>query len=155
MLIRNYDRSDAIAITRPFYETVRSANLKDYSAEQVGAWAPEIPDPAIWHSRMSQRCTLVAEENDQVIAFAELEHDGHLDMFYCRREFIGRGVGRKLYQALETRALDLGLRRIFTDFSITARPFFERCGFSVVKRRTVRPRVIQMTNFGMEKQPLQ
>jgi hypothetical protein len=98
MVIRDYDRNDAFAITRLFYETVHSVNSKDYSEEQVRAWAPEIPDPDIWHSRMIQRCTLVAEESGQVIAFAELECDGHLDMFYCRRDVIGHGVGRQLYR---------------------------------------------------------
>jgi putative acetyltransferase len=154
MVIRDYDRNDAFAITRLFYETVHSVNSKDYSEEQVRAWAPEIPDPDIWHSRMIQRCTLVAEESGQVIAFAELECDGHLDMFYCRRDVIGHGVGRQLYQTVETRALDLGLRRIFTEASITARPFFHRCGFFVIQHRTVIRRGIQMTNFKMEKQQL-
>ncbi|MBV8361872.1 MAG: GNAT family N-acetyltransferase, partial [Deltaproteobacteria bacterium] len=94
MLIRDYNRSDAAAITRLFYETVRNVNLQDYSEQQVCAWAPAVPDSQIWHSRMSERCTLVAEENGQIIAFAELESDGHLDMFYCRKDAIRRGVGR-------------------------------------------------------------
>jgi N-acetylglutamate synthase-like GNAT family acetyltransferase len=80
---------------------------------------------------MSQRCTLVAVEGGEVVAFAELKHDGHLDMFFCHKNSIGRGVGRALYQAVEANARELGLDCIFADVSITARSFFERCGFVV------------------------
>lgn len=151
MLVRDYRRADCSAITRLFYETVHSVNLKDYSEEQIRAWAPAVPDAQTWHSRMIRRCTLVAEEDGQVIAFAELESDGHLDMFYCRNDVIERGVGRQLYLAIETRARGLGLKRIFIEASITARPFFERQGFVVHQRQTVVRRGIEMTNFKMEK----
>lgn len=151
MLIRDYRRSDAAAITQLFYETIHSVNLEDYSERQVEAWAPEVPEVEAWHSRMIQRTTLVAEETGQVMAFAELESDGHLDMFYCRHDIIGRGVGRSLYQAVETRALGMGLGRIFTEASITARPFFARCGFSMVQEQTFVRRGAEMRNFRMEK----
>jgi putative acetyltransferase len=85
MRIRDYERSDAAPITRLFYETIHSVNLKDYSEQQLCAWAPEFPNPEVWHSRMSRRCTLVAEENGEIVGFAELERDGHLEMFYCRK----------------------------------------------------------------------
>ena len=151
MLIRDYNPSDAAAITRLFYETIRSVNLRDYSEQQVRAWAPLVPDPKIWHSRMSQRCTLVTEENGQIIAFAELERDGHLDMFYCRKDVIGRGIGRLLYSAVEMKALELRLERIFTEASITARAFFEHIGFSTLARQTVTRNGIELSNFRMEK----
>jgi putative acetyltransferase len=154
MSIRDYKHSDAALITLLFYETVHSVNSKHYSEEQLYAWAPEVPDPEVWHSRMKQRCTLVAEENRQIIAFAELERDGHLDMFYCRKDAIRRGVGRSLYEAVEQKAMGLGLSRIFTDASITAVPFFEHCGFSPVQRQNLTRHGIELTNFRMEK-PLQ
>ncbi len=151
MLIRDYNRSDAAAIARLFFETVRFINLQDYSERQVRAWAPAVPDPEIWHARMSQRCTLVVEENGQVIAFAELEHDGHLDMFYCRKDVIRRGVGRSLYEAVELKAIGIRLGRIFTEASITARPFFEHCGFSTLRKQTMTRAGIVLSNFRMEK----
>jgi putative acetyltransferase len=96
--IRAYEADDACAIARLFYETVRSVNQADYSEEQVEAWAPAVPNKQAWHARMSQpdRRTLVAEEDDEVVGFAELEDDGHLDMLYLRGDAVGRGVGRRL-----------------------------------------------------------
>ena len=152
MLVRDYVRGDAAAIVRLFYETVHSVNSADYSAEQVRAWAPELPDPAAWHERMARRCTLVAEDNGKVVAFAELERNGRLDMLYCRSDVVRRGIGARLYEAVERKARELGLRSISTQASITARPFFERQGFRVLERKTVLRQGVELTCFAMEKQ---
>ena len=149
--IRAYEAGDAPRISRLFYETVRSVNRADYSDEQVAAWAPAVPDPEEWHARMSRRLTLVAEEGGAVVGFAELEGDGHLDMLYLHTDAVGRGIGRRLYKAVEREARGRGLDRIFTEASITARPFFERRGFRVVREQTVSRRGTSMTNFAMEK----
>ena len=151
VLIRDYQRGDAAALTGLFFETVHSVNLHDYSEQQVRAWAPAIPDPNIWHQRMSGRYTLVAEENGQIAGFVELERDGHLDMLYCQKDAVRRGIGRALYWAVELKAAGLGLERIFTEASITARPFFEHCGFALVCRQTVVRGGIELANFKMEK----
>lgn len=149
--IRNYAVGDAPEIVRLFFATVRSVNRAHYSEEQIEAWAPGIPDPEEWHSRMAGRRTLVAEESGEVVGFAELEDDGHLDMLYLREDVVGRGVGRQLYEAIEREARGQSSGRIFTEASITARPFFERQGFRVVREQTVSRRGVELTNFVMEK----
>ncbi len=149
--IRAYESKDAPEIVRLFYETVHSVNRLDYSREQVEAWAPKIPNAAAWRRRMAARKTLVAVANGEVVGFAELEEDGHLDMFYLRKDAVGRGIGRHLYRAVEREALDRGIGRISIEASITARPFFERRGFRVVRQQTVQRRGVGLTNFVMEK----
>ncbi|MGI8867114.1 MAG: GNAT family N-acetyltransferase, partial [Rubrobacteraceae bacterium] len=72
-------------------------NSADYSDAQLQAWSPEVPNPSSWHDRMSTRHTLVAVQDDRIIAFAELEEDGHLDMFYVHKDTIGRGIGARPY----------------------------------------------------------
>lgn len=151
MKVRAYEARDAHKISQLFYETVHAVNRADYSPEQLRAWAPEAPDPALWHARMQSRCTLVAEEEGEVVAFAELEEDGHLDMFYCRQDRVGQGVGSRLYEAVEHEARAWKLARIFTEASITARPFFRRQGFVTVREQTVTRHGVELTNFVMEK----
>jgi putative acetyltransferase len=150
--IRDYEAGDAPEIVRLFFETVRSVNRADYSDEQLEAWAPGVPDPEEWHARMAGRRTLVAEEGGEVVGFAELEYDGRLDMLYVRKDAVGRGVGRQLYEAVEREARGQGLGWIFTEASITARPFFEQQGFRVVREQMVSRRGVSMTNFVMEKE---
>lgn len=93
----------------------------------------------------------MVESGDEVVGFAELEEDGHLDMFYVRSNVVGRGVGSLLYAALEDRARRLGIGRIFTGASITARPFFGRKGFAVLRQNTVVRNGVELVNFSMEK----
>ena len=149
--IRSYEAGDAPALARLFYETVHAVNRADYSPEQLRAWAPELPNPEAWHARMSGRCTLVAEEDGEALGFAELERAGHLDMLYLRKDAVGRGVGSRLYLAVEQVARNRGLGRIFTEASITARPFFERQGFRVVGEQAVVRRGVRPATFAMEK----
>ena len=151
MQIRDYQRGDAEAIVQLFYETIHTVNLGDYSPAQVDAWAPAVPDADAWHQRMISRRTLVAERGGEVIGFADLEDDGHVDMFFCRHDTVRRGVGSRLYQAIEDAARGRGLDCLFLEASITARPFFERQGFLVVAQNAFERNGVEITNFAMEK----
>ena len=151
MHIRDYQRGDAEAIATLFYETIHTVNLGDYSQAQVDAWAPAVPDPEAWHPDLVARHTQVATRDGEVIGFADLEDDGHIDMFFCRHDTVRQGVGTRLYQAIEDAARNRGIHRLFTEASITARRFFERQGFSVVTHNRVERRGVTMTNFSMEK----
>lgn len=44
MEIRKYEKSDIKEITELFYNTVHTVNAKDYSKEQLDAWAPKNPN---------------------------------------------------------------------------------------------------------------
>lgn len=151
MRIRPYERNDAEAMVTLFYDAVHKACAADYTPEQLAAWAPEIPDPAVWHKRMAQRHTLVAEERGEIFAFAELAGDGEIDMFYCRHDVQRQGIGSWLFGKLQAQARGLGLERMSVNASITARPFFERQGFHVVKRNSIHRGAVALTNFTMEK----
>ena len=57
----------------------------------------------------------------------------------------------KIRQALETKAKELNLTRLFIEASITAKPFFIRQGFSVIKSQPVFCRGETFINYAMEK----
>src|SRR5690242_5908128 len=86
-----------------------------------------------------------------IAGFAELQSNGHLDCFYCRKEFIGRGVGGLLLKSVEATARKLRVPALFAEVSITARPFFERRGFQLVKEQEVVVRGVSMKNYVMSK----
>ena len=151
MHIRDYQRGDAEAIVTLFYETIHAINLCDYTQAQVDAWAPVVPDVQVWHKRMISRRTLVAIRDSEVIGFADLGDNGHMDMFFCRHDTMRQGVGSRLYRAIEDAARSLDLGRLFVEASITARPFFEHQGFSVVADNAFERNGVEITNFSMEK----
>ncbi len=101
--------------------------------------------------RISKTNPFVIEENGKIVGFSELEENGHIDCFYCAYDWQGRGVGSALLDAIEREAARMGVTRLFTEASITARGFFEKKGFSVECEQTVSLRGEQFTNFAMSK----
>ncbi len=151
MLIREFDSSDTEEIMQLFYGTVHKINIRDYSSEQVDAWAPKNMDSAQWSDRLQSCMTYVAEEEGKVIGFAELEKTGHIGCFYCHADYQAMGVGTKLLNQIQLTAKNLGLQKLFTEASITAKQFFERKGFRVITAQEVERRGIKFINYVMEK----
>lgn len=142
---------DVGAIARLFTDTVRAINAVDYSPEQIAAWAPEPPDLEHWRRRLSGLTVFVTRDESGIIGFATFSRDGILDHLYVRRDRQRRGVASELCARVENEARTLGLRRIATAASITARPFFERVGYRLIGAQTVRFNGAEFRNFKMEK----
>jgi putative acetyltransferase len=70
---------------------------------------------------------------------------------YVHPAYEGRGVASALLNRLEDAAHRQGITRLFTEASITAKPFFERRGFEVLTAQVVAFRGEKFTNFQMEK----
>ena len=150
MTLRRYQPDDAPALLALFRDTIRRVNSRDYSAEQIGAWASDDIDPVNWAARFIGRFCVVAEESGQPVGFAELESDGHIDRVYVSADHQGQGIGRQLLAAVVTEARRLGLTQLFVEASITARPFFEAQGFTILSPQVVRCRGVEFVNFRME-----
>jgi len=152
MTIREATRADARQIVRIFHDTIHTVNTRDYTTEQVNAWSPVVPDAEEWAERkFPTRTTFVADDDGTIAGFGELENNGHVDCFYCHHAYQRREVGSAIFRRIEEKARILGLTRLFTEASITAKPFFAAGGFTVVKQQTVICRGVELTNFVMEK----
>jgi putative acetyltransferase len=86
-----------------------------------------------------------------VVAFINLEPDGHIDRLFCAPEVAGRGVASRLYDAIETATRAQGIQRLFTEASELARRFFERKGFTVLERQDMIVRGVPIHNYRMAK----
>jgi putative acetyltransferase len=151
--IRAYVEGDAPALATLFFASVREAGLRDYTDEQVAAWAPEPLDPHRFHLWATDgRTVLVAVNNhDEPVAYCDLEADGHIDHLFCRPDFVGLGVASRLYEALEAIALSRRVPRLYVEASEAARRLFVRKGFSIVERRDLVRRGVAIHNYAMAK----
>lgn len=150
--IRPYQLADAPALLTLFRDAIRRVNSRDYSPQQIAAWASDDIDPQAWAARFEQRFAIVAELDGRIAGFTELEPDGHIDRFYVSADHQRLGVGKSLLEALVSEALSTGVSRLHAAVSITARPFFASQGFSVIARQTVVVRGVEFVNFRMERQ---
>ena len=143
MKLREYRSLDLPAILDLFRGTVHTVCARDYTRSQLDAWAPAELDAAAWDASLLAHHTLVAEENGVIVGFADLGSDGYLDRLYVHRDWQGRGVATALCDALpDARS---------THASLTARPFFEKRGWHVVREQQVERRGVLLTNFVMER----
>jgi putative acetyltransferase len=151
MIIRDYVPADVDALIDLFRQAVRRVAIRDYSEAQVKAWAPDMAEREKWVERRASRPTWVAEIDGKVAGFTDLEPDGHVDMMYVHPDFRGRGVANALMAKVEEAAAEQKLGRLYTEASITARPFFEKKGFRVIAPQTVHVRGQDLVNYRMEK----
>jgi putative acetyltransferase len=149
IFVRAYRPEDRDAVINVFVRAIRESASRDYSPGQIDAWAgvDRIHASAAVHDRL----IWVAVVDDLVIGFTDLELLGHLDRMYVHPEYEGRGVASALLNRLEDAARCQGLTKLFTEASITARPFFERRGFEVLSAQVVEFRGEKFANFKMEK----
>ena len=151
--IRPYEPRDATGVADVFYRSVREVALSDYTADQVKAWAPGPGDVDQERRRCGDgRLVLIAaDQQGRVVAFVDLEPDGHIDRLFCAPEAVGLGIASRLYEAVEAAARERGIRRLFTEASELARRFFERKGFLVVERQDMILRGVPIHNYRMAK----
>jgi putative acetyltransferase len=148
--IRPYVATDCDATIDIFQRAIREVASKDYDPAQVAAWS-KVEDRDAWARRRASRPTWIGEHEGVPAGFSDLEPDGHLDMMFVHPDYQGIGVASSLLDKVESEARKLGLTRIFVEVSLTARPFFERRGYSVLARQTVEARGQKLDNFRMEK----
>ncbi|WP_431321329.1 GNAT family N-acetyltransferase [Rhizobium sp. YTU87027] len=150
LTLRRYVPADCDNTVEIFLRAILEVASRDYTPAQIEAWA-KVDDRQVWAERRASRPTWIAEVQDLPIGFADLEPDGHLDMMFVHPDHQGIGAARTLLQRIEAEAQKLGLKRIFTEASLTARPFFERRGLVVLARQSVEKRGQTLANFRMEK----
>lgn len=149
--LRPYQPGDGPLLAALFYETVHTVNARDYTPAQLQAWAPspEAPDPEAWDRSFQGRRALVAEAGGQIAGFGDLDpKTGYLDRLYVHKDRQGQGVASALCAALEAAART---DRVHTYASLTARPFFLRRGYRLLRENQVERRGVLLTNFLMEK----
>lgn len=149
LILRSYRPSDCPALARLFCETVHEVCRGDYTPEQLDAWAAwDTVDLEAWDRSFREHCTLVAETGGEIAGFGDIHRSGYLDRLYIHKDFQRQGIATALCDRLEGAFPVPG---ITTHASITARGFFEKRGYRVVKEQQVERRGVLLTNYEMEK----
>jgi GNAT superfamily N-acetyltransferase len=92
--------------------------------------APEQDGGAIQYLVADPDSRLIVAEVDAVIAgVSALHHSGEIRLCYVSPAVARSGVGRALLVAVERHASHWGIRTLALDSTLTARAFYERCGY--------------------------
>lgn len=151
MKIRAYQSADCKELTELFYHTVHTINARDYTKEQLDVWATGQVDLERWDQSLRAHFSLVAVEGETIVGFGDLDAaEGYLDRLFVHADYQGKGIAAALCSQLESASHGT----IITHASITAKPFFEKRGYRVVREQQVERQGVFLTNYVMEKAAL-
>ena len=143
MQIRVAEEKDAAALVEIYsYYVEKTAITFEYETPSTEEFTERI------HNIKEKYPYIVAEENGEILGFADMDGAGYLDRLYVHKDHQGRGVATALCSALEAAC---PVKNFTTHASLTARPFFESRGYQVLRRQTVVRHGISLENFVMEK----
>ena len=154
MHIRYYAPGEETALLSIFQSSVRGQASRDYTPEQIDAWAPrELPPGYLqqWLERIASNRPWVVDVDGRLAAFADLQASGYIDQFFVATEYAGQGIGKALMQHLHGVAAAQGITRLHAHVSLTAQPFFARCGFAVEEEQLPVVRGVALRNAVMGK----
>lgn len=148
MLIREYKPLDCKELAELFYNTVHSVNAKDYNEKQLNVWATNKMNLEEFNNSLIEHYTLVAIQDGIIVGFGDIDEKGYLDRLFVHRDYQNRGIATAICDRLEQKMLK---GKVITHSSITAKPFFEKRGYKVIKEQQVERKGVLLTNYIMEK----
>ncbi|MFC4278304.1 GNAT family N-acetyltransferase [Achromobacter aloeverae] len=151
MHIRRFEIGDESALFGIFYSAIHRIAARDYTAEQIQAWAPADLDQNIWRERMRCIRPFIAQIDGCIVGYADLQDHGYIDHFFVSGFHPRQGIGNALMARIHEEATKRGIRELSADVSRTAQPFFESHGFLIVELRTPIQRGVVVPNALMRK----
>ena len=148
MELRMYQHSDCKKLTELFYHTVHTVNARDYTKEQLNVWATGKEDLEKWDRSFKEHYSTVAVENDIIVGFGDIDETGYLDRLFVHSDYQRKGIATAICNRLEQAVPG----NITTYASVTAKPFFEKRGYQVIKEQHVERQGILLANFVMTKE---
>ena len=150
--IRPLTELDIPEMRELFRTTVLTVNSKDYTKEEVADWASCGESVAHWKELLAKNDYIGAIDGQgKIVGFSSMNAEGYLHSMFVHKDWQGKGVATLLLSEVEKMACGYGVRKISVEVSITARPFFEKHGYKVVKEQKAKANRLWLTNYVMEK----
>ena len=134
MNIRQFEHSDAPAVSELIRNTIKISNTKDYPKELMDALINvETPEHVL--ERASWTHFYVVEDQENIIGCGAIgpywgkEDESSLFTIFVSPEYQGKGVGRAIIDTLEKDEYFLRAKRIEIPASITGVPFYLKMGY--------------------------
>lgn len=147
MQIRKFKDSDTEELAQMHNETIRTINVKDYPKKQIEVWAG--PKLAI-RKYPKDRIRFIALDKNKIVGFGAFKDDD-ITAVYVHKDYVGKGVGKELLKKLEYTAYKKGVRKIKCVSTITAKDFYEKHGYKIIKKTKLKIKDQKLVVYEMEK----
>lgn len=146
-MITPFEEGQEYELWEVFHSAIHLRCIHDYSLEQVSVWAPDDYVDELWSKRIHSIRPWVATLEGKVVGYADLQRDGYIDHFFVHGRYQGQGIGSALMGKIKS--LGKKYPRLYSNVSISARPFFEQAGFELKREQSVQMRGVELSNFLM------
>lgn len=127
--IRRARDADKEAIWLIRFRAIQEVSRPYYTPLEIHHWSGSIT-PEYYAHTMERHELIVAEYGGKVIGFGQLDREhGFIEAVYVSPDYLRRGIGMKLLETLEQKALDRGCIMLQLCSSLNALPFYERAGY--------------------------
>lgn len=133
-MIRRFKESDSKKVSDLIAITLRKVNITDYSTEYIENDI-KILTPEYLIERSKWTHSYVAYEDDKIVACGSIgpywgsEEESSLFTIFVLPEYQGKGIGKKIIEALENDEYFFRAKRIEIPASITACEFYRKFGY--------------------------
>lgn len=132
---RRFETADAAEVSALIIKTLRTTNIKDYSAEYIENHAKLFtPEKVI--ERAGWTHFYVFCDGEKIVGCGAIgsywgsETESSLFTIFVLPEYQGRGIGRKIIETLEADEYALRATRIEIPASVTGRDFYRKMGYT-------------------------
>ena len=143
--------NDIAPLQELFANTIKRICIQDYSTKQVEVWSSGIDNMQRWTPILTEQYVLIATLNSSIVGFCTLAEGSYIDLLFVHKDYQGQKIAFQLYQHIEVEARRQNIDRLTADVSKTAKPFFEKMGFTTVKEQEVILKDVAFINYKMTK----
>lgn len=151
LITRALSPEDAEVAAAVYFDAVQNGTADVYSRAERNAWAGPAPDPIAWHSKLRRTEGVAAEIDGALVGFMTLDAKGYIDLAFVWSDLARCGIGRRLYELVEARAVAMAIQWLTVEASLKAKPFFMRLGCQVDREQTVLKEGVGLINYKMSK----
>ena len=141
-VVRRFQNEDAQEVSDLIIRTLRTSNIKDYSAEYIENDVKMFTPSAVVQ-RASWMHFYVVLHGEKIVGCGAIgpywgrEDESSLFNIFVLPEYQGKGVGKRIMEALERDEFFLRAKRIEIPASVTACEFYKKFGYTYKNGVTV------------------
>jgi len=149
--LRPYLPADLSLLAEIRLAAIEELTEEDYDEAQRRAWADLADDEAGLGETLKKGLSLVALIGGAPVGFIVLADGGLIDQLYVHPAVARTGVASALLDAIEKLARARKLESLVVDASDTAKPLFDKFGFTAERRNTIPVGDVWLGNTRMKK----
>lgn len=153
--IRRAKHEDAVGIIHAHVTSIRHLCAKDYTPEQIEAWAGRKFRADSWRQTIDRDFVWVIEGEEKILGFGHLAlmdvETGEVMGLYFIPPAVGKGLGKKMFTEMLSVCHVNNLKKITLHATVTAKSFYESLGFyQSASDDTIEMRGVAIPCFPME-----